>query len=304
MSASSWLLYGISVFIWGTAFYAIELQLGFVSVYASLTYRFVMASIIFFAWCRWRGHSLSFSPRVHGYFMLLGMLLFGFNFVGAYEAQNYIPSALNAIVFSSIMWMNILNARLFLGTPITRPIIIGALLGIAGILVLFWPEVSRLSLSDAVLRGAAISFWGALMASLGNILSQKLQQRSLPVLPSVAWGTLYGALLNAGLVLVRGDPWAFDPSPAYVGSLIYLTVFASVITFAFYLTLVGRIGAHRAGYGMVMFPIVAVVISSLFEGLQLETHILLGLFLALSGNVLILGVSEMRVRPINRSGTR
>ena len=97
MSTSSWLLYGVSVFIWGTAWYAIELQLGVVSVYASLTYRFVMASAIFFGWCLWRGHQLTFSAGAHGCFMLMGMLLFGLNFVGAYEAQNYIPSAVNAI---------------------------------------------------------------------------------------------------------------------------------------------------------------------------------------------------------------
>ena len=297
---SNWLLYGVSVFIWGTSWYAIELQLGVVSIYASLTYRFTLASIIFFAWCLWRGETLGYGLRIHACFVLMGLLLFGLNFVGAYEAQNYIPSALNAIVFSSIMWMNIVNARLLLGTPITRSTVIGACLGIAGILVLFWPEVSRISVTNTVLVGAAISFGGALMASLGNVLSQTAQSRGLPVLPSIAWGTLYGALFNAIIVLMRGDAWQFDPSLPYVGSLIYLTVFASVITFAFYLTLVGRIGAHKAGYGMIMFPIVALIMSSLFEGLRLESHIILGLALAVGGNAFILGVEDMRSRAVPR----
>ncbi|MEM7281246.1 MAG: EamA family transporter [Pseudomonadota bacterium] len=136
--------------------------------------------------------------------------------------------------------------------------------------------------------GAAISLSGALMASLGNMLSQKAQGLKLPVVQSNAWGMLYGGLITGLFALVRGTPFNFDPSFAYVSSLLYLSVFGSIVAFGSYLTLLGRIGANRAGYAVVMFPVVALVLSILFEDLQIEWTLLIGLGLVLIGNVAIL----------------
>ena len=136
--------------------------------------------------------------------------------------------------------------------------------------------------------GAAISLSGALAASLGNMLSQKAQGLKLPVVQSNAWGMFYGGLLTGGFALANGSPFTFDTSFAYVASLLYLALFGSIVAFGCYLTLLGRIGAHRAGYAVVMFPMVALVLSILFEGLKIEWTLLLGLALILIGNVAIL----------------
>jgi drug/metabolite transporter (DMT)-like permease len=291
------ILYTVSVLIWGSTWLAIEFQLGVVPVEVSLAYRYLLAAALAFAWCRFSGAGLRFDWRAHRTFILMGTFMFGLNYLAAYAAQIYITSALNAIGFSAMVWLNIINARIFLGARIDRSTFIGAALGIAGILVIFWPQVQDISLSDTVFIGACLSLTGALLASFGNILSQAAQRKGLPVMPSTAWSMLYGGLLNGGLALALGRPFIFDPSPAYVGSLLFLAAFGSVVAFGCYLTLLGRIGAGRAGYSMIMIPIVALILSALFEGLRLESHIIIGVALALAGNASILVSGRRKRRP-------
>jgi drug/metabolite transporter (DMT)-like permease len=284
----NFLLFLLTVLIWGATWYAIEFQLGVVAVEVSLAYRYAIAAVLAFSWCLLTGRNLRFGWREHRYFLLLGLFLFGLNYLSAYHAQIYISSALNAIGFSAMIWMNILNARLFFGKAIAPRTYFGAALGMAGIVIIFWPEVNSISLTDTVLIGAFFSLLGALLASVGNMASQLAQQRKIPVLAANAWGMFYGAILNGGIALALGRPFNFDASPAYLTSLLFLAVFGSVVAFACYLTLLGRIGLERAGYVAVMVPVVALILSALLEGLQLEAHLLTGMALAIGGNFFIL----------------
>lgn len=289
---TNWLLYAGSVLIWGSTWFAINFQLGEVAPQVSLVYRYAIASALLFAWCALRGRSLRFDLRTHGYFAGLGVLLFGINYLCTYHAQLYISSALNAVAFSALVWLNIINSRILLGTKVEWRTYAGALLGAAGIVTLFWPEVREISLTDRTLLGASFSLFGALTASFGNILSQRGQSRGVPVLEANAWGMFYGALLSTGIALVEGAPFTFERSFSYVASLLYLAVFGSIVAFWCYLTLIGRIGAHRAGYSVVMFPVVALCLSAAFEGLVIDTHIVAGVVLALAGNIVILTSSQ------------
>jgi len=281
-------LYALTVLIWGSTWFAIEFQLGVVAPEISLVYRYGGASVLLFAWCRMRRLKLRFAARNHGWFVLLGMLLFGINYVIAYHAQVYITSALTAIAFSSMVWVNIINARLFFGIKAGRRVLFGALLGVVGIVTLFAPQIGEVSLTDTVFFGSLLAVLSAVVASFGNMVSQASQKAKLPVLQSNAWGMFYGALFTAGLALVNGQPFLFEWSIAYVGSLAYLTVFGSIIAFGAYLTLLGRIGAHKAGYAMVMFPVVALILSTLFEGLEISASIVAGTLLVLVGNLFVL----------------
>jgi drug/metabolite transporter (DMT)-like permease len=184
--------------------------------------------------------------------------------------------------------MNILNARLMFGVRAGWRTVVGSLLGVAGIVTLFAPQVADISFTDTVFFGSVLALLGALAASFGNMASQGAQKRGLPVVQSNAWGMFYGALLSSIASVTAGHTFNFDPSAGYVVSLIYLALFGSVVAFGAYLTLLGRIGAHRAGYAMVMFPVVALILSMLFEGLQLTPSIIAGTLLVLTGNVFVL----------------
>ena len=281
-------LYIATVLIWGTTWFAIEFQLGVVAPAVSVFYRYAAASLLLFGWCRYRGLSLRYGLRDHARFVLLGLLLFCLNYIITYHAQQYITSALSAIAFSTMLWMNIINSRVFFGVRAGWRVTIGSLVGVAGIVVLFYPQIDAMDWSDATFYGATLCVGGAFLASLGNMVSQSAQNHGLPIVQSNAWGMLYGAVLTGAIAYLQGLTFAFDLSVPYVLSLAYLVVFGSIMAFGAYLTLLGRIGAHKAGYALVMFLVVALVLSILFEGLEFTPGIAVGILLVIVGNLLIL----------------
>lgn len=285
---SNLLLYVITVAIWGSTWLAIEFQLGVVAPEVSIVYRYASASVLLFGWCLARRRPLRFPLGSHVWFVLLGVFLFCLNYILTYRAQIHITSALSAIVFSSMVWMNILLAKALFGVRASRSVQGGAIIGICGIIVLFAPQIGELSLTDSVLYGSVLAGLGAFSASCGNMVSQKAQALRLPIVQSNAWGMFYGAAITAVYTLIQGHAFTFDPSPGYVISLVYLSIFGSIIAFGAYLTLLGRIGAHKAGYAMVLFPVVALILSTLFEGLRIDASIIVGTMLVLAGNLAVL----------------
>jgi drug/metabolite transporter (DMT)-like permease len=226
--------------------------------------------------------------------VLLGLFLFSFNYIATYSAEVYIASALNAVAFSTMVWMNLINSRLFFGTTVEPKVWLGASLGMTGVVLLFWPEISDISFSDKTLIGASFCLSGALLASFGNMVSSRAQAEGVPVLQANAWGMFYGTLITAVVVWRKDLPFNFEYTFSYVGSLLYLAIFGSILAFGAYLKLVGQIGPARAGYAVVMFPVVALVLSVLFEGLAIDLHIVVGVALVLLGNLVILGFREVR----------
>jgi len=295
-------LYLGAVLIWGSTWLFINFQLGVVAPEVSIVYRHAAASLALFIWSVLRGLNLRFGLRAHGRFALMGLFMFSLNYIATYSAQHYIPSALNAVIFSSMMWMNVLNARLFFGMPVGPGVYFGAGLGILGLMVLFWPSLSVIDFTSRTLYGAGLSLSGALLASWGNMVSHGAQRERLPIVQSNAWGLFYGMLITAVVALARGLPFNFEYTFEYIGSLLYLTTFGSVLGFGVYLKLLGRIGPHKAGYAMVTFPVVAVLLSVAFEGLAVEWHLVTGIAMVLLGNIFILdlrrAVSWMLKRPM------
>jgi len=285
---SNTFLYIVTVLIWGSTWLAIEYQLGVVQPEVSIFYRYLMASVALFIWCKIRGLSLGFKAKDHLYFVFLGLLLFCVNYILAYRAQIYITSALAAIAFSTMLWINIVLSRLIFGTRASGRVLVGAALGIVGIVVLFAPQVRTISLSDGVFFGSLLALAGAFTASCGNMVSQSAQKRSLPVMETNTWSMFYGAMLTLIGALASGHEFNFDATFTYIASLAYLAIFGSVVAFGAYLTLLGRIGAHKAGYATVMFPVVALILSIAFEGLRLDLAIIIGATLVLLGNLLVL----------------
>lgn len=285
---SNRLLYIVTVLIWGSTWIAIEYQLGVVAPVVSVFFRYATAAALLFGWCLATGINLRFERSAHVRFLLLGLLLFCLNYILTYQAQQYITSALSAIVFSTMLWMNLVNARIFFGTRSGASVWLGSVVGIVGILLLFLPQVENLNLTDTTVLGALLCLLGAFIASLGNMVSQAAQNSGLPILQSNAWGMFYGALLTGGIAAAEGESFAMDWSAPYLLSLSFLVIFGSIAAFGAYLTLLGRIGAHKAGYALVMFPVVALVISFFFEGLDPNWNIFLGIGLVLLGNVFVL----------------
>ena len=281
-------LYLATVLIWGSTFYAIKFQLGDVPEMWSIAYRFGLAALLLWFWCLWRKLPLTFSRRQHGWMALQGLFLFCLNYLLIYLATSNLTSGLIAVVFSSIVLMNILNGALFFGRPIEIKTLLGALLGILGIAFVFWPELAGLESNSSAFLGLVLSIAGTYIASLGNMLSSKNQQQHLPVVQSNVFGMSYGALMMAILAMVQGIMPVFDTSLSFNLSLLYLSLFGSVLAFGAYLTLVGRIGPAKAAYTMVLFPIVALGISTIFENYHWSWFALIGVCIVALGNLIIL----------------
>ncbi len=281
-------LYLASVLIWGSTWLAITAQLGRVPPEVSVAYRFALASAMLFAWCGVRGLRLAYSGREHGWMALQGVFLFGLNYVGVYLAEAEVSSGLVALVFSLIVFLNIIAARLFFGTRIAPATLLAAGLGVGGVALVFLPEITHGTGRGRAALGIAFAAGSTVLASLGNILSARNQRSGLPVLQANAYGMAYGALFVALFALACGRPFVFEATPGYVLSLLYLALFGSVLAFGAYLTLVGRIGADRAGYTAAVIPIVAIVLSTFFEGLRWHAVTFVGVALCLAGNVLVL----------------
>jgi drug/metabolite transporter (DMT)-like permease len=281
-------LYLATVLIWGSTFYAIKFQLGDVPEMWSIAYRFGLAALLLWCWCLWRKLPLRFTRRQHGWMALQGLFLFCLNYLLIYLATSDLTSGLIAVVFSSIVLMNILNGALFFGRPVEMKTLLGALLGILGIAFVFWPELAGLESSSSAFLGLVLSIAGTYIASLGNMLSSKNQQQHLPVVQSNVFGMSYGALMMAILAMVQGIMPVFDTSLSFNLSLLYLSLFGSVLAFGAYLTLVGRIGPAKAAYTMVLFPIVALGISTIFENYHWSWFALIGVCIVAFGNLIIL----------------
>jgi drug/metabolite transporter (DMT)-like permease len=286
-------LYTVTVFIWGSTWLGIKFQLGDVDPLVSVIYRFFLASALLAAWCMLRGLNMRFSLRDHLFIALQGSCLFAVNYWLFYLAEVHLTSGIVAVLFSTIVFWNILNGRIFLNTPVRANVICGACLGIAGIGLVFWPELSGFTLADDGVKGFVLSMVATLMASFGNILSARNQRHGLPVVQTNAYGMTYGTLLMLAAALIAGKPFAFDASAPYVISLLYLALFGSVIAFGCYLTLVGSIGADRASYATLLFPVIALVISTLFEGYRWSPPAVAGVAVILAGNALSLAKIDM-----------
>jgi drug/metabolite transporter (DMT)-like permease len=281
-------LYLTSVLIWGSTWLVITFQLGKVPPAVSIVYRFALAGLVLLAWARLKSLRLRFSPEDHLWMALQGALLFGVNYLCVYLAETEITSGLVAVVFSLLVVLNIVGARIFFGTPLKSSTLLGAVLGIAGVALVFLPEMSRGTGSGDSALGVGLALGGALTASLGNIVAYRNHGRGLPVVQMNAFGMLYGALLVALFALVSRQTFLFEWSPRYILSLAYLTLFGSILAFGAFLVLLGKIGADRAGYVTVVIPIVALLLSSLFEGLRWHATLVIGILLCLAGNIAIL----------------
>ena len=282
------ILYIITILVWGSTFLAIKYQLGVVDPMVSVIYRFGLAAVLLTLFCYIKGINLKFSVKEHSFMALLGILLFSINYWFVYVAEQYVTSGVVAVMFSSIVFMNIVNGTIFLKAVLEKRMIAGATIGIIGIVLIFIPEIKSFDLSDKGMFGLAIVFLSVLLASFGNIVSARNTKSSIPVIQANAFGMAYGTVFLALIAMIAGKEFTFTFSISYISSLVYLSIFGSIIAFGSYLTLIGSIGADKASYAIMIVPVVALILSSFFEGYTWNLTAISGLLLVVGGNYLAL----------------
>lgn len=293
-------LYAATVFAWSTSWLALKWQIGVVDPQVSLVWRFSLAAALMLAICAATGRPLRFPARLHLRFAAMGVFLFSTNFLLFYQAAFGLVSGLLSVIFSTASVSNILMNTLVLRQPLRPRVALGALIGIAGIACLFWPEINAGAggtFGGPALVGLALGIAGTLCFSIGSIMSASIQKRGVPVFSASAIGMVYGAINCAVISLVAGSAFTIEPTVRYVGSLAWLACISTVLAFFAYLTLLGRIGADRAGYATVIFPVFALIISSIVEGYQWTALSFIGMALVALGNIIVLSRPKPRVKP-------
>jgi len=285
---TNFLLYATTVLVWGTSWLAVTFQLGDVPPGLSVAYRFFLASFFLYVYCRFSGRRIRFKLRDHPPIALQGALLFCTNFFLIYQGTQFLTSGLVSVIFSTLVFWNILGTAIVFRAPISPRVIIGAAFGITGITAVFWPELKAFDITSEATIGLLLALGGTVSASSGMLVSAKFQKRGLPLIETTTLAMFYGACFMVALALLSGHSFVFEFTVAYAGSLLFLTVFSSVIGFVAYLTLLGRIGADRAGYATVLFPIIALTLSTLYEGFEWTALSLSGVALVLIGNIFVL----------------
>ncbi|MBE0371088.1 DMT family transporter [Pseudoalteromonas aurantia] len=282
----SLVLYFLLVCIWGLSWIAIKWQHGDVALEVSIFYRFFIAAITMLVAGKILKLLQQTSYQDHMWFALQGASLFCFNFIAFYVATSYIPSGLVALLMATAPLFNCVHGRLFFGEPITFNFLLGIFFGLLGIGFLFANELSTLQLSTNTLSGVFYSLFGTWCFSVGNMLSVKNTNKGIRPYTATSYAMVYGCVCLLSIIFFKKLSFNFEFTTLYVGSLLYLSIPATVLGFTAFLVLVNRIGASNAAYILVCTPVIALTMSSMFEGYIWTLSAGVGLVLICLGNVI------------------
>ncbi len=292
---NNFLLFIITLICWSPTWYVIKFQLGYVDPLVSVFYRFFIAAIIIFIYLIYKKKNLKFSLNHHIWFLLFGICLYSLNYVFFYLSNTYLISAFPAIVFSTIIIMNILGDSFYFKKKPSLKTLIGSTIGMIGIAIIFNDEIFNFTLSNGRHVGLFLALLGTFFASTGNMVHQRNLNNNLASMPSIAYSMLYGSLVTLLITQIKGTELLFDYSFSYIASLAYLTIIGSIFAFIFYLKLLEKVGAGRAGYVGALMPVLALLISTVFENLEWQTDLIVGLPILLIGAVLVI---NQKIKPI------
>jgi len=270
--------------IWGSTWIVIRSQLGPVPPQWSVTYRFVVAAIAMAAIAAWKGESLRIGRNGAAAAAFLGLTQFCVNFNAVYLAERNITSGVVATVFALLLIPATLLGWALLGHRPSRRFAWSSLVAVVGILLLFVHELQEHPAdSGRIAAGIALTLAGMLGAAIANVMQARPEIRRFPLFALLAWSMGTGALIDALIAWAMTGPPAFDPRPAYWLGVLYLALFASVLTFSLYYPVVRKIGPAKASYSSVIVPIIAMGFSTWLENYRWTALTVSGALLALGG---------------------
>jgi len=282
------LLYAATVLVWGSTWIMMKFQLGQVAPAASLTYRYFLAGVLVLALARLAGKRIRLTGREHLRCMGQGALMFSVNYWLTYLAAAHLTTGIVSVFFAGVSGMTMLiGLVLWRRIPQTRAAV-GASLGIAGTMLVFWPEVAGLPLDGPEFQSGLLLVLSVFLFACGGLIGARNLALGMPRYATIGWAMVYGGLWMACVTLLRGESFGFELSLTYIGSLIWLIVMGSGVVFVMYFIIVERIGPERAAYSTVLFPLVALVVSTFAEDYRWPALALIGVPLALAGNALVL----------------
>lgn len=285
----SWQLFAVAVLIWGTTWHAILYQIGALPPETGVALRFSLAALAVLAWAAWRGERLRYPWRTHAHFALTGIFMYAVAYVCVYHAERHVPSGLVAVGYSASPLIAGLAARALWGTALTRRFLSGGLLGVAGVALIFTPELAAAGERPTAALGLAFTVGAVALSAVGALAASRNEALGLPFWPAMGWGLAWGAGAAVAIALAMHPlPAALPSAASWWLSLGYLALAGTVVAFAAFLTLQHRMGPGPASTVGVMTPLVALGVSAAFEGYRPGLATLAGAALTVAGNWLML----------------
>lgn len=285
--------FALITLIWGSTWLVIRDQLGVVPASWSVTYRFVAAGAAMLLYALVTRTPLKIPRAAWGTILLVGIPQFVLNFNLVYRAEAYITSGLVAVIFALLLVPNAILARIFLGQGLSRPFLLGSVVAMGGIALLFAYEL-KLDGSDnsAVFLGIGLTLLAVLSASVSNVAQAVGPAKELPIPALLTWSMAVGTIVNGAWAWITTGPPVFDPRPGYIAGVLYLGLAASAFAFLAYYRIIREIGAARAAYSSVLVPVLAMGLSTIFEGYRWSVAAALGGALTIAGLIVALSARK------------
>ena len=259
--------FGLVTLIWGSTWIVIADQLGVVPPTWSVTYRFLLAGLTMAAWAAIKREAFWLSPQGFLFAAALGLFQFVLNFNFVYRAEAHVTSGLVAVVFALLLVPNAILGRVFLGQRLGRQLVLGSVVAVIGIALLFVHEIRRdPSATDEVLLGIGLTLVGVMCASCANVMQASETARRFPMNATIGWAMLIGAGADGVFAFATSGPPVIEWRIGYLAGVAYLGIVASAIAFTLYFGVIRIIGPAKAAYSSVLIPLLAMLISTLFEG--------------------------------------
>lgn len=273
----------VSIF-WGLTWYACKIQaLSHIPVMQSVGYRFVLSAGLIYLFCKFRKDSMVFSKKDHLSFAAQGLFLYFLSYHFFFNAFFFVSSGLASVVFSTLVFMNVVNNRIFLKTPFSARVVFGGGIGFFGMLLVFSPSLVYCDSYQNTLIGLLLCFCATYFASIGTLISQRNQNSSITLSQRMTFSMLYGGLFSLIVSLLSGDALVFSRDLSYLGATAYLIIFGSILGFGCYLKLIEIVGSAKAAYTTMINPIIALTVSGFLEGFTWEVVTVIGILLILIG---------------------
>ena len=281
--------FAVVTLIWSSTWIVIRGQLGVVPPSWSVTYRFLVAAAALAAWAAVKRETFRLDPWGLLFATALGVFQFALNFNFVYRAEGFITSGVVAVVFALLLVPNAILSRVFLGQRMGWQLLAGSAVAVGGVSLLFLHEIRADPHGPArALTGIGFTLAGVLSASCANVMQATSTAKRYPMLATTATAMLLGALIDAGYAWVTTGPPVFDPRASYVAGILYLGVFASAVAFPLYFGVLRTIGPAKAAYSSVIVPVIAMLLSTVFEGYRWTVLTAFGAALAGVGLVIAL----------------
>jgi len=271
------LAFGLVYLFWGSTYLGIDIAVQSIPPALMCAIRFSIAGTVMLAVCALTGRKIWYSPRQILLAAVVGLLLLmGGNLTLSY-AELAVSTGLAALIIAiTPLWFLVLDSMLLGDHHISGRGKAGLALGILGLFVLFYPELtSRTALGRKELWASLSLIGGSFSWALGSVLSKRWQS-GMDVFSATAWQVTAAGLGNFIFAVLAGDSSHVTWTVRSLSAVLYLIVCGSWIGYTAYIWLLEHVPTSKVSTYAYVNPVVAVFLGWLVLHEHVDRFILAG----------------------------